>query len=313
MSVILAIRSDRPWPRASVKGLGTAILKRDDWSGIASHIPAPQDDVIKCIQADEVYVIETDEKESGTKVIDLVSKPGSVQIRTDNQLVIQRVIEAIRQRNPGAEFPEYTPYKDDITDADFEEVFEAALPKTQKEKSNKYTFDTSNFNSNSLYEVKLKDLDNITDIDFRSPDKNKEKDTDKSQKHANIGQVTPQDLEAIRRLKERQGRTKGREDKPQRHGGQTPDELQESALEQQENITPVFQGALTRELGAKVLWQVFEDSDLSQRKFAEKLGIAPKDLREGLNGDRSIEWALKQAEKVGYRVSVTANIEPPEQ
>ena len=95
-------------------------------------------------------------------------------------------------------------------------------------------------------------------------------------------------------------------------GAIRPENLDDEKPEHADHISPVFEGTLDRDFAVEALKLAHQQSGLSQRKFAEQLGVDPKDIRQALNGERTIDWTLEQIEKAGFSVDVSAKLTPIE-
>ena len=77
-------------------------------------------------------------------------------------------------------------------------------------------------------------------------------------------------------------------------------ELSETKLDTTEPLSPAFEETLSREVAAAALQTAFDESGLSQRKFAKKLGIDHKSLALALNCGSTIDRVTELLETAGY-------------
>ena len=90
--------------------------------------------------------------------------------------------------------------------------------------------------------------------------------------------------------------------KAQHSSTEAPDELKDNT----DNITVVFEGSIDRTAMASIMRKAYEDSGLSQRKFAEKLGLRLNEVQRILNEEASIEASIEALERAGITFETKA-------
>ncbi|RIJ28436.1 SEL1-like repeat protein [Henriciella mobilis] len=71
-----------------------------------------------------------------------------------------------------------------------------------------------------------------------------------------------------------------------------------------DGLAPIFEGSLDREFAIKALQLAQSQLGLSQRKFADRLGISEGNLRQVYRGEATIDRSLELLNKIGYRLDV---------
>lgn len=81
---------------------------------------------------------------------------------------------------------------------------------------------------------------------------------------------------------------------------EAPEDLSESALEKTDGVSPAFEGVIDKEFAIDALKRVHADSGLSERKFAEQLGVSRGVFRSVIDGNATIDKATDLLRAAGY-------------